>query len=389
MKSKIKRHLTVISPGRVNLLGEHVDYNDGLVLPAAIDRYVTLTAVPTNDRIVTVNALDLGSASRFSLDNLEQKQDVEGAVLPDWAEYPAGVAWTFQNHGFKVHGLDVSFTSTVPIGAGLSSSAAVEVGFAVLWQAIGDWKVDRLSLAQLCQEAENRYVGVNCGLMDQFACANGVKDHAVLLDTRSLESKVVPLPDQTAIVLADSGVRRSLTDSGYNDRRRDCETAVRLLKGVYPNIRALRDVSPNQLENEKNLLPYLVYKRARHVVTEIDRVQKALELLNQGDAQGFGELMVETHRSLRDDYEVSIPELDVLVDSALDLPGCLGARLTGAGFGGCTVNLVREKNVKGFISKLAKAYHKKTGKTATVYVCHASQGAHTQNKSDTDGVHAG
>ncbi len=357
------------------MLGEHVDYNGGLVLPAAIDRYVTLTSTPLDSRIMAVHALDLKSTCRFSLDNLEQKKDIEGADLPDWAEYPAGVAWVLQSHGFELHALDVTYTSTVPIGAGLSSSAAVEVGFAVLWQAASGWKLDRLALAQLCQEAENRYVGVNCGLMDQFACANGVKDHAVLLDTRSLEWKAVPLPPETAIVIADSGVRRSLTESGYNERRNDCETAVQLLKNVYPGISALRDVTPNQLENEKALLPNMVYKRARHVVTEIDRVQKALTLLNNGDAQGFGQLMVETHHSLRDDYEVSIPELDILVESAQELPGCLGARLTGAGFGGCTVNLVQEANVKQFITRLAREYKEKTGKTARVYVCHASQGA--------------
>jgi len=375
MKNNINRPLKVVSPGRVNLLGEHVDYNDGLVLPAAIDRYVTFKATPVNDQTVTVHALDLQSSCQFSLESLEKKKDIHGEELPSWAEYPAGVAWVFMNHGFEIRGLEVSYSSTIPIGAGLSSSAAVEVGFAVLWQAAAGWKLDRLTLAQLCQEAENRYVGVNCGLMDQFACANGVKDHAVLFDTRSLESKPVPLPPNTAIVIADSGVRRSLTDSSYNERRSDCETAVRLLKKVYPGIHALRDVSPNQLENEKGILPGVVYKRARHVVSEVARVQKALIRLNEGDAQGFGELMVETHASLRDDYEVSIPELDVLVASALELPGCLGARLTGAGFGGCTVNLVLEQNVKGFISKLAKVYHSRTGENAKVYLCHASQGA--------------
>ena len=367
--------LTVVSPARVNLLGEHVDYNDGLVLPAAINRYVTLKATPTEDRTVTLHALDMKASCSFSLDSLVQKTDLEGNELPAWAQYPAGVAWVFQNHGLEIRGVKVEYSSSIPIGSGLSSSAAVEVGFAVMWQALAGWKLDRMTLAQFCQEAENRYVGVNCGLMDQFACANGVKDHAVLLDTRNLEFSPVPLPTGISIVIADSGVRRSLSDSSYNERRSDCEAAVRLLKSSYPGIRTLRDVTPNQLETAKDLLPAVVYKRARHVVTEVARVQDALVRLQNQDAQGFGALMLETHYSLRDDYEVSTPELDALVEIAMELPGCMGARLTGAGFGGCTVNLVREQSVAGFIRKLKKAYLDQTGKQAKVFACHATQGA--------------
>ena len=375
MENDTIRTVTVASPARVNLLGEHVDYNEGLVLPAAINRYVTIKAASAGQHLVTLHALDMKETCTFSLDSLSQKQDIHGNDLPVWAQYPAGVAWVFMNHGLEIRGVEASYSSTIPIGSGLSSSAAVEVGFAVLWQALAGWKLDRLTLAQFCQEAENRYVGVNCGLMDQFACANGVKDHAVLLDTRSLEFKPVPLPPGTAIVIADSGIRRSLADSSYNERRSDCETAVRLLKPIYPAIRTLRDVTPNQLNNEKDLLPGVVYRRARHVVTEVARVQKALTLLESNDAEGFGELMVETHRSLRDDYEVSTPELDALVESALELPGCLGARLTGAGFGGCTVNLVREDAVHGFTRSLRQAYQAKTNRRARVFACRASQGA--------------
>lgn len=367
--------LTVLSPARVNLLGEHVDYNEGLVLPAAIDRYVTIKASPSSDQTISLHALDLKASCQFSLDSLEQKKDIEGADLPVWAQYPAGVAWVFMNHGLEIRGVDVEYFSTIPMGSGLSSSAAVEVGFAVMWQALAGWKLDRLTLAQFCQEAENRYVGVNCGLMDQFACANGVKDHAVLLDTRTLESTPVPLPEDAAIVIADSGVRRVLSDSSYNERRSDCETAVRLLKPGYPGIRSLRDVTPTQLDASKDLLPAVVYKRARHVVTEVARVQEALGRLQNNDARGFGELMLETHASLRDDYEVSTPELDALVEIAMELPGCLGARLTGAGFGGCTVNLVQNRNVPGFIRKLKKSYLARTGKKAEVFACHATQGA--------------
>lgn len=375
MSDRLHSRWRIFSPGRVNLLGEHVDYNDGQVLPAAIDRYVKIHAEPLSTSNIKLEALDLNSRCEFSLEHLEEKKDKAGNPLPDWALYPAGVAYILQNYGVEIKGLSASITSNVPIGAGLSSSAAVEVGFAVLWQAAADWEMDRMTLARLCQQAENEYVGVKCGLMDQFACANGVKDHAVMLDTRSLEMRAVPLPAKTAIVISDTGVRRKLTSSGYNERRVDCETAVSLLKTLYPSIRALRDLSPSELEAGKTLLPQRVYMRARHVVTECLRVQQALRMLEEQDAAGFGRLMVETHRSLREDYEVSCPELDVMVESALALPGCLGVRLTGAGFGGCTVNLVREENVEDFIPRLVEEYGHKTGLQAKVYLCHASQGA--------------
>jgi galactokinase len=375
MKSDASHPLKIISPARVNLMGEHVDYNEGLVLPAAIDRYVTLKAAPTHDDIIRLHSIDFNESCSFSLGSAEQKQDVSGADLPAWAQYPAGVAWVLARHGLEIQGADVLYSSKIPIGAGLSSSAAVEVAFAVMWQALAGWKLDRLSLAQFCQEAENRYVGVNCGLMDQFACANGVKDHALLLDTRTLESRTVPLPAGTALIIADSGIRRSLSNSSYNERRSDCESALRLLQTVFPAIRSLRDVALNQLENEKHHLPNMVYRHARYVVGEIARVQQALSCLENGDSQEFGHLMVETHQGLRDDYEVSLPELDALVEGALELPGCLGARLTGAGFGGCTVNLVQEEEARAFIQALRKNYKARTGKKATIFACHASEGA--------------
>lgn len=375
MQTRSTPLLTVISPARVNLLGEHVDYNEGLMLPAAINRYVTIQAAPSSDQTITLHALDLKAACRFSPESLDQKKDVEGADLPVWAQYPAGVAWVFKNHGLEIRGADVEYFSTIPMGSGLSSSAAVEVGFAVMWQALAGWKLDRLTLAQFCQEAENRYVGVNCGLMDQFACANGVNDAALLLDTRTLESYPVPLPKDASIVIADSSVRRGLSHSRYNERRNDCETAVRLLKSRYPPIHSLRDVTSTQLEAAKDLLPEVVYKRARHVVTEIARVREALIRLSNDDARGFGEKMLETHISLRDDYEVSTPELDALVELAMELPGCLGARLTGAGFGGCTVNLVLNSQIPGFIRKLKQAYFSRTGLQAKVFACRATQGA--------------
>jgi galactokinase len=364
----------VTAPGRVNLLGEHVDYNDGMVLPVAIDRVVTIAANPRDDRLVHLTAQDLGQSVTFHLDQLDKKADTRGKPLPSWAAYPAGVAWVLQQHGFRVDGMDATYTSNVPIGSGLSSSAAVEVAFATLWRAAGEWQTDQMQLALLCQEAENKYVGVNCGLMDQFASAHGVEDHALYLDTRSLEWRAVPMPKGVAVIIADSKMRRSLANSAYNERRAACEEAVRILQQDLPGIHALRDVTPEQFEQFSGALPPNVRKRAQFVVEECARVEKAVRLLEAGDAAGFGQLMYAGHAGLRDLYEVSIPELDLLVDTASKLPGCLGARLTGAGFGGCTVNLVEEAHAQEFIHQLKSRYLEGAGKHADVYLCHASQG---------------
>lgn len=364
-----------VAPGRVNLLGEHVDYNDGIVLPAAIDRTVKLSAAPTDERVVAIEAIDLKEKTAFSLDNLDQKEDLQGNPLPGWALYPAGVARVLQHKGLEVRGMRAAFTSDVPIGAGLSSSAAVETAFTVMWRAIGGWELSAMQVAQFSQEAENHYVGVNCGLMDQFASAHGVADHALWFDTRSLEWKPLPLPPRTVIIIADSGVRRSLTTSAYNDRRAACEEAVAILRAPLPAIRSLRDVTGADLEHYGSLMPPVTLMRARHIVDELERVEKAVQFLEAGDPQGFGQLMLECHTSLRDLYQVSCPELDILVEIASGLPGCWGARLTGAGFGGCTVNLVKEDQAAGFIKKLKDGYLKAAGKSAEVYLCRASQGA--------------
>lgn len=365
---------TASAPGRVNLLGEHVDYNGGPVLPVAIDREVRIAANPHAERTVSLTAIDLGQSVSFSLDHLSEKIDLHGKQLPGWAIYPAGVAWVLQQHGYAVQGIKSWFTSNIPIGSGLSSSAAIEVGFASLWRELGGWHTDQMTIARLCQEAENKYVGVNCGLMDQFASAHGVEGHALYFDTRSLEWRPVPLPSGAAVIIADSKMRRSLANSAYNERRASCEEAVRILSLDLPGITVLRDISPQQFNALADKLPPVVRMRARHVVEECARVDEAVPLLSSGDARGFGKLMFAGHASLRDHYEVSIPELDILVDSAGKLPGCLGARLSGAGFGGCTVNLVEEKYAQDFIEQLKLKYQQATGKLADVYLCHASQG---------------
>jgi galactokinase len=375
MKAQVEGQFRVISPGRVNLLGEHVDYNDGWVLPIAIDKTITIDAHRAAGEMIQLRAADLGEDVTFSQISLQEKKDVDGKPLPSWALYPAGVAWALAKHGLKVIGVKAEFHSDLPIGAGLSSSAAVEVGFAVLWQALGGWALDRMTLARYCQEAEVSYVGVNCGLMDQFACANGVVDHALLLDTRNFQWRPVPIPSGLSIVIADSKVRHKLVESAYNIRHEECNEAVRILKGRYPAITALRDVSLNQLAAMQAEMPENVYRRARHIVSECQRVQQAAILLDGGDSRGFGELMFKTHISLRDDYEVSCAELDALVEIAAAIPGCLGARLTGAGFGGCTVNLVAEEDSEAFMQQLKSNYYSRTGLECNVFPCKASEGA--------------
>jgi len=379
MSANNNYEITVLSPGRVNLLGEHVDYNDGWVLPIAIDKAITITARHSKDGVTRLTASDLGQQAEFSNESLQQKKDINGNDLPTWARYPAGVAWALLKHGLAVNAVEAEFHSNLPIGAGLSSSAAVEVGFAVLWEAVADWKLDRMPLARYAQEAEVNYVGVNCGLMDQFASANGVVGHALLLDTRTFEWRPVSLPAGVDIVIADSRVKHNLVESAYNVRHDECIAAVKALQTRYPNVIALRDVNLEQLASMQAQMPGNVYRRARHIVSECLRVPKAAALLDAGDSRGFGKLMFETHASLRDDYEVSCSELDILVDLASRIPGCLGARLTGAGFGGSTVNLVDEKDSDAFMKLLCEGYKAKTGIEANVFRCKAEAGAHVLN----------
>ena len=368
---------TVIAraPGRVNLLGEHVDYNDGLVLPAAIDRQVNIAACETRDNTITIVALDLGRKISFRLSDLKSRTDVNGHLLEGWELYPAGVAWSLRQAGFKISGIKAAFSSNIPIGSGLSSSAAVEVGFAVLWKLLGGWEIPPLQLAQLCQLAENKYVGVSCGLMDQFASACGVAGHALCFDVRSLDWEPAPLPAGTSLVIADSGVRRSLANSAYNARRASCEQAVEELRRYLPKIQSLRDVKPTEFAAYSQYLSEEPRLRAEHIVKEIARVQSAFQALKRNDRQAFGALMYAGHASLKTLYQVSTPELDALVEISRQIQGSLGARLTGAGFGGCTINLVEEQYTSQFAKQLQEGYRISTGKQAQVYVCHASQGA--------------
>ncbi|MGA2110822.1 MAG: galactokinase [Anaerolineales bacterium] len=361
------------APGRVNLIGEHVDYNDGWVLPAAIDRAAFLAFSPLAADDLRILALDMGERIALRLSELPPP---EGArTLPAWARYPAGVAWELRRAGLRVRGLQGVVSSSVPVGAGLSSSAALEASFAIAWESIGGWSLDRMQLAQLCQKAENEYVGVHCGLMDQFASFHGMHGSALLLDCRTLSWEPVAIPDEVGLVIADTGVRRQLGSSAYNDRRDQCDQAVRLLSQSLPGIRALRDVSVADFEKYADLLPAEIQARARHVIYECQRTRSAAKALQEGDLGLVGRLINASHESLRDLYEVSGRELDAMVSCAQSIEGCYGARLTGAGFGGCTINLVERQRLDQFPRLLAGAYQRATGLQARTLVSEAACGA--------------
>jgi galactokinase len=363
------------APGRVNLLGEHVDYNDGFVLPAAIDRATYVAFSPTASHQATLVAADFNERAIFSPRTIPTKTQTDSTPLPEWAHYPAGVMWALLEEGLSIPAINAVYASNVPRGSGLSSSASVEMAFIIAWQTLGGWALPPMRRALLGQKAENQYVGVNSGIMDQFASACGIENKLLLLDCRSLDWQTIPWPENVAIVIADTTVRRKLTSGEYNKRRAACEEAVRLLKQDLPNIRALRDVSVEDFNRFSGKLPDEVSKRARHVVEEIERSEQAPALLEAGDIQNFGSLMNECHISLRDLYEVSCPELDTMVSIAQAIKGCYSARLTGAGFGGCTVNLVAHEIVDTFARALATGYESETGYHPEIYISHPSDGA--------------
>jgi galactokinase len=363
------------APGRVNLLGDHVDYNDGFVLPAAIDRATYVAFSPASTDQTTLVAADFGEEAQFTPATLPAKRQPDGSPLPEWALYPAGTAWALGEAGHSTPAMQAAFSSDIPRGSGLSSSASIEMAFGVAWSMLGVWSLPAMQLALLGQKAENRYVGVNCGIMDQFASACGEADRLLLLDCRSLEYRSLPLPENTVIVVADTTVRRKLTSGEYNNRRAACEEAVRLLSRDMPGLKSLRDVSVETFNRLSKTLPVTVEKRARHVVEEIERTRQAIPLLEHGQTREFGQLMNACHVSLRDLYEVSVPELDSMVEIAQPLPGCFGARLTGGGFGGCTVNLVARGQAEAFVSSLGPEYERRTGLHPEIYICQASQGA--------------
>ncbi len=359
------------APGRVNLIGEHTDYNEGWVLPMAIDRETRIAARRRADRIVRMVALDFGGAqSEMSLDAIT-RDDVQ-----PWSNYIRGVAWIMERRGWRLPGAEMVIRGNVPIGSGLSSSAALQVCAAMTFRALGGFDLDGVTLAQICHQADNEFVGVQSGIMDQFISALARAEHALLIDCRDLSYKSVPLPRGARIIVCDTMKRRGLVNSEYNARRAECEQAVRLLAlQLGKPLRALRDVSPDELARYAETLPSTIALRARHVITENARVQEAVAAAERGDLMTFGALMNASHASLRDDYAVSCPELEAMVEIARQQPGCLGARLTGAGFGGCTVNLVVEDAVPAFIANVAREYAARVGVAPQIYPCHAVAGA--------------
>ena len=362
----------VRAPGRVNLIGEHTDYNDGFVLPMAIDRAVLIAARPRADRKVRMLALDFGNArSEFALD-----APIPHDRVHRWSDYVRGVAWALQAHGFTLPGLDLLIHGDVPLGSGLSSSAALEVCAATAFARVGGLEISGREIARLCQQADSEFVGMKCGIMDQFISALARAEHALLIDCRAISYQNVPLPRCARVVVCDTLKRRGLVDSEYNTRRADCEQAVRLLAASLGKpLRALRDVSPDEFARGGNVLPPVVAKRARHVIAENARVLDAVAAARRNDLAAFGALMDASHASLRDDYQVSCAELDAMVEIARQQRGCLGARLTGAGFGGCTVNLVEEAAVDTFSREVARAYHARTWLSPQIYACRATAGA--------------
>jgi len=352
----------VRAPGRVNLIGEHTDYNDGFVLPMAIDRAIWIALSPRPDRRVAAHSLDFNATAEFDLDRLEKQSG--------WIEYLKGVAWALQEAGHPLTGFNAVVAGDVPIGAGLSSSAAWELAAARAFAFTSGFEWNAAQMALLGQRAENKWVGVNCGIMDQMISAAGQADHALLIDCRSLATQSVPLPPGIAVVVLDTSTRRGLVDSAYNERRAQCEAVAQFF-----GVPALRDVTLDQLNEKRDQLDRVAYRRARHVISENDRTVQAAEAMKHGAAIELGQLMQLSHMSMRDDFEISNRELNIMVECAEHQSGCYGARMTGGGFGGCAVALVRQDTAEVFSASVAAEYEDATGLKPNIYICMATNGA--------------
>lgn len=366
--------IKVFAPGRVNLIGEHTDYNEGFVLPLATEMGITMEAELRSDDLIRIKAVDLGEEVSLSLSELKPDDGKQ------WWDYPAGVFWAFFEDGYRAKGANLVFSGDIPIGSGLSSSAALEVATAAAISNLNGFEIDPLKLALLSQKAENRYVGVQCGIMDQFASALAISGHAVFIDCRSLDYEHIPLNlSGQVLVIIDSRVKRTLTGTEYNRRREECREALALMnRKMGQNKSSLRDVSCIEIEKARSFLPEVFYRRSRFVVEENQRVIEAVQSFRVGDLSRAGKLMNASHAGLRGMYEVSCSELDLLVETAWSTPGVLGARMTGAGFGGCVIALVEREALPGLKRRILESAVDQLEQTPLFYITEPAAGCRVQ-----------
>jgi galactokinase len=368
----------VRSPGRANLIGDHTDYNNGFVLPAAIDQSIFMAIYPNKLNKIRAVALDM--------DHEHFEADISDTVVKSktgWANYLLGVIHLFNQKKVPVPGFDCVFGGTIPIGAGLSSSAALEGAVIFGLDHLLGLNLSRLEMAKLGQQVEHQFVGVNCGIMDQFANLYGKEKHAIRLDCKNLKHQLIPFPDQeVSLLLCDTNVHRELAGSEYNVRRKQCEEAVTYFANLDPNVKSLRDLSGELLEENRKKLSPIVYNRSRFVLDENDRVLKGTIDLQEGDLQSFGIRMYESHQGLRDLYEVSCSELDILVEAAKNLPGVIGSRMMGGGFGGCTINLVKKEFAAEIAGRLSLIYKQKCNQVLSTYIVQTSDGTNLMTVED-------
>jgi galactokinase len=360
------------APGRVNLIGEHTDYNNGFVFPVAINRRTIIAASPRNDRVVRIHTHNFDSSVEVDLDKLEPSKE------KSWSNYVKGVASVMQDNATKLVGANLLINSDIPNGAGLSSSAALEMATAYAFLELNNVTMSPLDVINVCHNAEFEFVGVHCGIMDQFISCVGKKDHALFLDCESLKYEHIPIPPGCKLIVCDTGVKRQLAASEYNIRRQQCSEGAHLLSYVLPSVRTLRDISVKQFEQHKQELGDIIQKRCHHVIYENDRVLKSVAALRRNDLSEFGKLMYQSHMSLKNDYEVSCAELDAVVDICAEVDGVYGARMTGAGFGGAAICLVDSQRAEEVVKRLGREYPQKTGRKPAIQVCTIEDGARVQ-----------
>ncbi len=357
-----KKPLLVRSPGRINMIGEHTDYNEGFVMPAAIDKEIICAISPNYNNKCTLLAYDLDDVFEFDITNFEKSKK-------GWPNYILGVVEQFQKRGLEIRGFDCVFGGNIPLGAGLSSSAALECAFAYSFNHMFDCGLSKLKIVELSQTAENEFVGVKCGIMDQFASMHGKQDKVFRLDCKTLEYEYYDMAlDDYRLVLCDTGVKHSLASSEYNTRRQECETGVAILQQYHPEIKSLRDASLELLQQYRDEFDDNVYRRCKYVIGENNRVLECCEMLKEGDLEGFGKNMYKTHEGLSRDYEVSCEELDFLYEKAKNSDMVIGARMMGGGFGGCTLNIVKIEHLDEFIRHMTKAYKEEMGLELKTYI---------------------